>query len=61
MEHRVASVEGPARNYGVTIARIAARHTDVAELKKATTVIRAQAYGRNLFAEFDRVKELLLP
>jgi MinD-like ATPase involved in chromosome partitioning or flagellar assembly len=61
MEHRVASVEGPARNYGVTIAKVAARHTDVVELKKAATVIRAQAYRRNLFTEFDRVKDLLLP
>ena len=61
MEHRVASVEGPARNHGVTIAKVAARHTEVAELKKTATVIRAQAYKRNLFAEFDRVKELLLP
>ena len=61
MEHRVISVEGPARNHGVTIAKVAARHTDVVELKRTAAVIRAQAYRRNMFAEFDRVKELLLP
>ena len=31
------------------------------ELQKASFVMRAQSYRRRMFAEFDRVKELLLP
>jgi MinD-like ATPase involved in chromosome partitioning or flagellar assembly len=61
MEYRVSSFEAPARNHGVTIDQVASRRTDIAELQKSATVIRAQAYRRHIFAEFDRVKELLLP
>jgi len=61
MEYRVSSFELAARNHGITIGRVAARKTDVAELQKSATVIRAQAYSRHIFAEFDRVKALLLP
>jgi hypothetical protein len=33
----------------------------VIELQEASLVMRAQSYRRALFAEFDRVKEVLLP
>ena len=35
--------------------------TDAPELQKASLVMRAQSYRRRMFAEFDKVKELLLP
>jgi hypothetical protein len=45
----------------VTLGAVAARLTDAPELQKASLVMRAQSYRRRMFAEFDRVKELLLP
>jgi GTPase SAR1 family protein len=61
MEYHHPTVEYPARNHGLTVGRIAARQHDVAELNQFTVVIRAQAYRRHMYAEFDRVKEILLP
>jgi MinD-like ATPase involved in chromosome partitioning or flagellar assembly len=61
MEYHMPSVEFPARNHGITMGRVAARRHDVAELNQFTHVIRAQAYRRHMYAEFDRVKDLLLP
>jgi MinD-like ATPase involved in chromosome partitioning or flagellar assembly len=60
MEYRLPKVEHPARQHGLTLNQIAERHTDVSELQQTTVVMRAQAYRRNLFAELDRVKDLLL-
>jgi MinD-like ATPase involved in chromosome partitioning or flagellar assembly len=60
MEYRLPKVENPARQHGLTINRVADRQTDVRELQQTTVVMRAQAYRRNLFAELDRVKDLLL-
>ncbi len=59
MEYRLAKVENPARQHGVTLATVAARQTDVPELQQTTVVMRAQAYRRNLFAQLDGVKDLL--
>jgi hypothetical protein len=33
----------------------------IPELAKSSLVMRAQAYRKQLFAEFDRIKEVLLP
>ena len=61
MDFRLPGLENPARQYGVTLGQVASRQTSVRELSKASLVMRAQAYRRKLFAEFDRVRELLLP
>jgi MinD-like ATPase involved in chromosome partitioning or flagellar assembly len=61
MDFRLPELENAARNHGVTLATIAARGTAAAELQKASLVMRAQSYRRRMFAEFDQVKELLLP
>jgi MinD-like ATPase involved in chromosome partitioning or flagellar assembly len=61
MDYRLPELENAARNHGVTLASIAARATAAPELQKASLVMRAQSYRRRMFAEFDRVKELLLP
>ena len=61
MDYRLPELENAARNHGVTLANIADRATPAPELQKASLVMRAQSYRRRMFAEFDRVKELLLP
>jgi len=61
MEYRLPEVEHEARNHGVTLQAVASRKTDIPALNKTASVWRAQAYRRNIFAEFDRVKDLLLP
>jgi MinD-like ATPase involved in chromosome partitioning or flagellar assembly len=61
MDYRLPELENAARNHGVTLASIADRATSAPELQKASLVMRAQSYRRRMFAEFDRVKELLLP
>jgi MinD-like ATPase involved in chromosome partitioning or flagellar assembly len=61
MDYRLADLENASRNHGVTLGQIAGRTTNAIELQKASFVMRAQSYRRRMFAEFDRVKELLLP
>jgi MinD-like ATPase involved in chromosome partitioning or flagellar assembly len=61
IDYRLPELENAARNHGVTLSEIARRATDAAELQKASLVMRAQSYRRRLFAEFDKVKEFLLP
>lgn len=61
LDYRLADLENAARNYGVTLGRVANRTTAAVELQKASLVMRAQSYRRRMFAEFDKVKELLLP
>lgn len=63
MGFRIPDLENHCRNYGVTLNQVATRAVDAPELKKTSLVVRAQAYRRALFSEFDRseVKERLLP
>jgi Mrp family chromosome partitioning ATPase len=61
LDYRLADLENAVRNYGVTLGEVAGRATHHAELQKASLVMRAQSYRRRMFAEFDKVKELLLP
>lgn len=61
MDYRLPEIENATRNYGVTLGEVAARTTNVPELKKASLVIRAESYRRRMFAEFGKVKPLLLP
>jgi hypothetical protein len=61
MDYRLPDLENASRNHGVTLGQIAGRTTNAPELQKASYVMRAQSYRRRMFAEFDRVKELLLP
>jgi MinD-like ATPase involved in chromosome partitioning or flagellar assembly len=59
MEYRLAKVENPARQHGVTLAAVADRDSHIPELQQTTVVMRAQAYRRNLFAQLDGVMDLL--
>jgi hypothetical protein len=43
------------------LGQVSQRQANVVELAKSSLVVRAQAYRRQLFSEFDRVKEALLP
>jgi len=61
MEARLPDLQHALRNHGFTLGKVAARDVAGTELDKSSLVIRAQAYRRQLFAEFDRVKEALLP
>jgi MinD-like ATPase involved in chromosome partitioning or flagellar assembly len=61
MDYRLPILENATRNHGVTLGAVASRLTDAPELQKASLVMRAQSYRRRMFAEFDKVKDLLLP
>jgi len=61
LDYRLPDLENATRNHGVTLGDVATRATNAPELQKASLVMRAQSYRRRMFAEFDRVKELLLP
>lgn len=61
MDYRLPELENAARNHGVTLGDIALRSNQVPDLQKASIVMRAQSYRRRMFAEFDQVKDLLLP
>jgi len=61
MDYRLPDLENASRNHGVTLGQIAGRATNAPELQKASFVMRAQSYRRRMFAEFERVKGLLLP
>jgi hypothetical protein len=61
LDYRLAELENATRNHGVSLGCVASRGTEVPELRRASLVMRAQSYRRRMFAEFDRVKELLLP
>jgi MinD-like ATPase involved in chromosome partitioning or flagellar assembly len=61
MDFRLPDLENATRNHGFTLGEVAARRTDAPELQKASLVMRAQSYRRRMFAEFDKVRELLLP
>jgi len=60
MQYRLPKFENPARQHGVTLGQAAARQVKVPELQQTTVVLRAQAYRRHLFSEFDRVRDRLL-
>ena len=61
MDYRIPELENATRNYGVSLGEVAAKTTNVLELKRASLVMRAQSYRRRMFAEFEKAKALLLP
>jgi hypothetical protein len=61
IDYRLPELENAARNHGLTLGEIATRANSAPELRKASLVMRAQSYRRQIFAEFDKVKGLLLP
>ena len=60
MEYHLPDIEFEAREHGLTLNAVANRQTTVPLLSLTGSVWRAQAYRRNLYAEFDRVKDLLI-
>jgi MinD-like ATPase involved in chromosome partitioning or flagellar assembly len=61
LDYRLPDLENAMRNHGVTLGDVASRVTAATELQKASLVMRAQSYRRRMLAEFDKVKEWLLP
>ena len=59
--YRLPELENAARHHGVTLGAIASHATQVPTLRKTSLTIRAQSYRRQIFSEFDAVKEYLLP
>jgi MinD-like ATPase involved in chromosome partitioning or flagellar assembly len=60
MEFRLSEIEHEAREHGLTLQAVAERKTKLPGLSSTASVWRAQAYRRNIFAELDTVKDLLL-
>ncbi len=48
-------------NHGVTLTEVVGRQTTVPELRLSKAVLRGDAYRTRLFAQFETVKDLLLP
>jgi hypothetical protein len=61
MEFRLPDLENAARQHGFTLGQVADRSSSVPNLQKTSLVLRARAYNRRLFLEFDKAVELLLP
>ena len=61
MDFRLPDLENAARQHGFTLGQVAQRAASIPILQKTSLVLRAQAYNRRLFLEFDRATELLLP
>jgi MinD-like ATPase involved in chromosome partitioning or flagellar assembly len=61
MEFRLPDLENAARQHGFTLGQVAERSSSVPNLQKTSLVLRARAYNRRLFLEFDKAVELLLP
>ena len=61
MEFRLPDLENAARQHGFTLGQVADRSASIPILQKTSLVLRAQAYRRRLFLEFDKAAELLLP
>jgi hypothetical protein len=61
MEFRLPELENAARQHGFTLGQVADRSTSIPILQKTSLVLRAHAYRRRLFLEFDKAAELLLP
>jgi hypothetical protein len=60
-EFRLPDLENAARQHGYTLGQVARRAVSIPLLQKTSLVLRAQAYSRRLFVEFDEATELLLP
>jgi len=60
-EHRLPKIENPARQYGVTLGKIAGKKTEIPEFRKTMAFARAQGYFRRLSESFETVKEVFLP
>jgi MinD-like ATPase involved in chromosome partitioning or flagellar assembly len=61
MDARLPDLQHAMRNHGLTLSQVSQRQVKASELSKSSLVIRAQAYRRQLFAEFERVKGAFLP
>ena len=61
MPYLVPVLENAIRNWNVPLANVAARKTDVPELQELMMVIRAGGHLDNMYEQFDKVREVLLP
>lgn len=61
MESRIPGMQHAMSNHGATLGTVCRKEAQQGGLDKTPWVISAQGYQRRLFAEFDRIKEVLLP
>jgi hypothetical protein len=61
MGYRLPHLETAMRNHGVMLTGVVGRQTRVPELQLSKAVLGADAYRTRLFAQFETVKDLLLP
>lgn len=61
MAYRLPHLETAMRNHGVTLGAVVRRETTVPELGLSKAVLRAEGYRHRMFAQFETVKDLLLP
>jgi MinD-like ATPase involved in chromosome partitioning or flagellar assembly len=61
MESRIPGLQHGTRNHGLTLKTISERKATQPEFNQSSLVIRAQAYRRHLFSEFDAARSILLP
>jgi len=61
MASRVPDLQHALRNHGVTLTSVIKRKVSIPELSKSSLIVRARSYRKQLFSEFDRIKEVLLP
>lgn len=61
MAARLPDLQHAMRNHGLTLGEVITHDAKAVEVSKSSLIIRARAYRRQLFAEFDRMKEVLLP
>jgi MinD-like ATPase involved in chromosome partitioning or flagellar assembly len=60
MDYRVPDLETATRNHGVTLGQVAERKTTAPELQRTAMVVRANAYRKKMFEEFERARSLLI-
>jgi hypothetical protein len=60
MDYRVPDLETATRNHGVTLGQVAERKTNAPELQRTAMVVRASAYRKKMFEEFERARSLLI-
>jgi hypothetical protein len=60
VEFRILDLENASRQHGFTLSQVAGRQASVPILQKTSIVLRAHAYNRRLFREFNKATQLLV-
>ena len=61
LEYRKPEIDKACRTFGVTLQRVTEGKTEVPYLKETMRRLQCRGYVRNAYAEFARVKDVLIP